>query len=518
MAKIPFQLRRKSIPGAEYQPRATADDFGAAIGRTSQRFAGQVSKFASDFVDKKFQEESDIYVSSVQSEARKKFTRRAIELRKEVGEDITGTLAFEYEAYRHTTLLDAPNDDAARRANIALDAISGTLTSNSIIGDEIARDKRVEFQSLQSHRDNLTTVYDDFGQLPIVMATEAAQISSLRLDPQTKIELTIERRMELGREALTGLVDRDRAGAEQVLRILNDPTHSELANLMGNPEEGIALEDLLDVKHRQKLEKYVDTTIESHDAEARAVRLDKENQRILAQRKIRNDLYVLFEKGTLTNELIAASGADADTKNHMRNLLIMREEGREDPGPAQAERYNAWVALVDVIEGTPTENIQRIDTLIDWHVAARLITPNQAVQLSQRLNQPVIKARNLLEKTLHNLITKTNNLTGLRDPVGDALYEAAIADINDAVEEATKDYREFEGHDFGRRASVYDLFDPRTEAGKKLRSRLYTNYVRSPAQITEDIARASGVGWDLDPKMENQAIIDSILEAVGSNE
>jgi len=480
MARIPFQLRRRSIPGAVRQPRATAEDFGGGIGDVLQDVGPEISDYAQDYLDKKFKEESDIFVSKTQSETRSKFTRRAIELRKEMKGDISGTLDLEYKIHRGTVLNAAPNQDAVRRAGIALDAIGATMRSNSIIGDEAARDKQVEFQSGQSHRDNLTTVYDDFGQLYTVMVTEDKQINNLRLNPQTKKELIVSRRKELGLQALTGLVDKNKAGAEQVLRILNDPTHSELANLMGNPKEGVKLEDLLDVKQRQKLEKYAERTVKSHDAEVRLKRLDDERIRALGQRKAKNDLYLEFENNTLTNEKIKNSSADAETRSFLRNQLILRAQGKEDPGPTAAERAEAYQDLVDTIDVTDPEDIDAIDEAIDWHVTNRFITPAQGNMLSERLNEPVNKPRSEMEKRLRKRITGANLVTGDKDPIGDILFEQAQFVIRDAIRDAKEN-----------EIPVYRLFDPRTDEGKELRDRL-APLQRTFTQILEDMARAAG--------------------------
>lgn len=511
MAKIPFQLRRRSIPGAVRQPRATADDFGGGLGDVLQDVEAKVSNYAQDYLDKKFKEESDIFVSKTQSEARAKFTRRAIELRKTMEGDISGTLDFEYQAHRSATLAGAPNQDAARRAGIALDAIGGTMRSNSIIGDEAARDKRVEFQSQQSHRDNLTTVYDNFDALYTVMKTEDAQIQNMRLNPQTKKELIVSRRKELGLQALTGLVDKNKAGAEQVLRILTSPTNTEF-NILLNvppgvpiPKGGFKLEDLLDVKQRQKLEKYATTTIESHDAEVRLKAADDARARALVQRDIKNNLFLQFEIGKLTNELIKTSGADAETKSSLRTHLILRAQGREDPGPPPADRSEAYQDLADTIDVTDPEDIEIIDEAIDWHVANRYISVGQGNSLSKRLTQPVNRARTLFEKTLKNRITGTNKVSGIEDPVGDALYEKSIFEIDDAVREA-------------READIplYELFNPNTDEGKKLRSRM-KKFSRSPDQILDDIAKAltgdiAGGAGGASAKKSDQTIIDSIIK------
>lgn len=231
--------------------------------------------------------------------------------------------------------------------------------------------------------------------------------------------------------------------------------------------------------------------------------IDNERIRAKGQRDIKNKLFLDFENGTLTNELIKNSDADAETKSSLRTQLILRAQGREDPPPPPAERAEYYTELSDAIDATDPEDVAAIDDAIDWHVANRYISVAQGNSLSKRLNLPANLVRSRFEKDLKKRITGTNAFTGQKDPVGDKYAEKAQFVIDDAVQEAIEND-----------VPLYRLFDPRTDEGKELRKRL-TPFQRTMGEILDDMVKELAKKTKKPPPSTatNDAIIKAIVDS-----
>ena len=489
MTKIPFQRAQRSIPGSVPVARASADTFGAGTGRGLEAAGKGITTFAQGIIEKKGKETADLYVSKTTSEAGAAMTRRQVDLRRNVDDDIAATLDGELRAYKEQAVANAPNDEARIRTTQRLESMFGRMRGQAIIGDEKARTVRLETQSEKNHQNRNTQVYDNWNFMAQVMSDSDDEIDTFLMSAQDKRVLKQKRRDELGVNAMTGLIDSGREGAEQALQIMNDP-HRSLNNIV--PTGSV-----------QKLKRYANQIIKSHDADADRAITRAEKLRVIEQRTVRNDLmdkHLDSINGTgppITTQDLRASRADSGTKSFIMNMMKIQAQG--DPPPPPDQRAEAYVDLVESIEAIEDpDNIEEIHSAIRWHAENRLISVGEMNSLVKRLEAPGNESRKLYEKSLKNLLTRSHPLTGVKDSKGDEQYLKAMQDIQDRISSGEIDERE--------------LFDPTSE---HYIHKFMKQYVRPPLQIIADMANdLRGDGAGKPGSNEFKSTLDAVVKAL----
>jgi hypothetical protein len=468
MAVIPFQGRRRSIPGGGNIPfpRADAQTFGAGVSRAVASAAEQIGTVVGGIVDKKNTDDADLFVASESAAMRRYFATRRTELRvEEKGGDISPRMVAEMEDYKANVLSRAPNNAAALRMAVSADSINGSYTAKIIAEDDAYRQNRLIRGADTSHEDNLATAYSDFSSLEVVIASSDAVLENLKkyIDPTTIDELKLKHRYELGLEAVTGLIDTNAEGADKALMLLNDPKGG--------------LNDMVKTTDRQKLIKYAETSIRTHQAQADLAIARGEKQRAVVQRTEHIRLMDIFmsEEG-LSSTVLSSSVADPEIKRFYMSLI--RQEAEGAPPPSAPERSIKYTSLVEKINITHPDDVYKLQAEIYQAREFRYIGDSEFKSLLKRLNEPHDAARNRFESMLKTRLTKTNPLYGLLDPKGDELYMKAMLDVQEAVRLAKKED-----------IPIYKLFD---HSQPEYIGPALNKYQRTMNEIVADMAALSG--------------------------
>tara|TARA_R110002051_G_C8703047_1_gene494672 strand:- start:506 stop:1678 length:1173 start_codon:yes stop_codon:yes gene_type:complete len=303
--------------------------------------------------------------------------------------------------------------------------MKATSASNSIAKDDLHRQNNLIIQSGKSHENNMSAVYDDFSSLDIVLVTSEAELNNLAkyVDPLEIAKLKENRKFELGKQAVIGLIDSSEMGAEEALSLLNHP------------------DDLLDKKvktsDRQQLVKYAETAVRTHQADkTRKIAADAA-ARVVAQRGILNGLMDTYINGGMSMSVLKESSADARNKSFF--MTLMRQEVAGSPPPPASLQATTYVALIEAIDASGLDDVEEVKEVLMAARSNRLIIDSQFSSLLKRLEAPQNKSRKRFETALKNAITKSNPIFGLADPKGDELYLSAMMDVDAAVRKAEED-------------------------------------------------------------------------------
>jgi hypothetical protein len=274
---------------------------------------------------------------------------------------------------------------------------------------------------------------------------------------------------------------------------------------MNDPD--VTLEQILAKSKKQAMVRYATTSIRAHAAAKRLKTQTEEAQRVIVQRGKRNNLFKLFLDGSLTMGDIKDSGADADTKNFIMNVMLNEDKG--DPLPRAEVRAEVYGDLVEMIDSATREDIEDVDRQLRADLEDQFITKSEYNTLSKRLDAPADQSRILFEKMISIRINKTNPMTGVSDPKGAAMWFEAHAEIQDLVEQAIQ-----------KDIPAHKLFDPRDKE-HYIGPHILLKYKRSFSQIIKDLAGELGnvpsPSAVLEPagspaSEEDKAIIDEIVD------
>ena len=491
-------------PGSIPTPRATPDTFGAMGGRSMVKVGEEVSNFAIDYMDKKAKENADIFVGKTAAAARRQWTENYIERKKTANADIANDLDIYMGNSSAVFLAQAPNADARVRAGIALDTLRSTLGAKAIISDDAARIERLKTTLLVSHDDRKAAVFQDFSQLNTAIEASNRQIIALNIPDNEKVELSRKYTYELGFDAIQGLIDMSETGAKDALKMLNDPKDP--------------IQFYLDKTNKQKLIKYAETTIKSHEADRRVKFNMAEKLRAQAQRTEKNRLMKLHENGTLTNEIIKNSTLDATGKEWVRDMI--RKDAAGDPAPPAEDRAAVFADLMDSSDYLDPEDQYWFEDVVLQYRSDRFINDQQMNLLLKKVSKPTNQARKRVETMFKNTLTRSNALMGFKDPKGDALYNKAMIELDELV-----DQQEEAGE------PVYNLFNPQHDDYKKVHA-ILERIRRTPLEISQDFNEANmprpktpeapttpkkQSSSDPSPDDESTAIGNMILEALTKN-
>ena len=483
MVRIPTFQRTATLPGAQ-RLRATPEDFGGGVGHALQ-FTGNL---LANFAEKKQREETELYISRTTSEAMKNFTRRRLDLRNEIDGDITPFLSTEMASHVEGALGNAPNEDAARKAEISLNTMFTSMLVKSATGDELSRTKRRLTQFDTSHQNNRSSVYDDFDTLKTVIPAESAELDGMRIPPADKDEKRLEFQRELAFDAFQGLIDRDETGAREALKMM------QLNDAKKNPEL-----KWLDKGDRQSLVRYANQTIKTHESDEDRLFARAERRRRVGQRDEENRLFDDFLDGGLNLKGVKKSKLDSRNKQWL--LKVMEAQNRQPPSPV--ERASTYTSLLNAVDFVQDEtDFENANNAVRESMAENLISYSQGMALITRLENPATKARKLVETVLKSTLTRTNQASGMIDPDGDKLYLQSYQDIESAIR--TK---------IANNEPTAPLFDPNND--EYIGDFLVEKYSRTQAQINDSIMRGFRRSTDqAEDVASDQDIIDTILEGL----
>ena len=474
MPKIPsYQLQQVSIPGPGSipQPRANASQFGGLQSQAAQRTGAKVEDWSLKLLQKMGEDNADLYVAKSTSEERNIFTKRAIQLRKTTDTDITPILESEMKTARDDAIKKAPNADGARRIEMSLNSIFSTMRATSMVQDEKFRTNRLILESEKAHQTNRATVYQDITQLNSVLASEIALINKLDISVDAKAELIQSRTYALGFDAFQGAIDSNEEGAKQALDVLKNPELYGFG-LAIDPKTGEKkYKDILRKEDRQKLIKYADSTIKSHESDARQKLILSEKMRTMAQRTEKNRLMKLHEDGVLSNDDIKGSSLDAVSKQWIRNVIISDAKG--DPPPPAEERSAIFINLYDMASDLDQEDLYSFEDQVEIYRGSRHITDSQMSAILKIATKPRNEARKNIQKVAQDLLIKSNPMMGIKDHKGHQNYARAMI----AVTKREEEYEE-------QGKPLYNLYNPNHEdyVGDIIES-----FKRTPAQIVQDL-------------------------------
>ncbi len=481
MPRIPTYRRVATIPGPEgmAMPRATAAAFGGLEGRAMEVGGKEVSNVFLQIGKEKSTKEAQIYANKIVSEQRAHFAERSVILRRTTDGDIAPVLDVEMKDAVATAQANAPNKAALEKVTMGLRTMFGTMRAREIGADSQYQDARLLQSNDTAHESDKSAVYNSPSLLFSTVEATKKRIDSLAIDPNTKREKTAEAVFALGEAAYRGSIESSEKSAQNVLKELQDPSKSD------------DIAKVLKQSDKDKLIRYADQTIRTHQAERTRLATQRRLEHTDNQRDIKEDLMVKFAdpKQTVTMETVRKyqldNGAtpDGSTISFFHNLLRVAASG--DPAPPASERVSKYESLleqVDTLTGDPEKHSSGIyaqEDVIDAAVLSRHITTAQGASLRKRLFADFDSRRKLLENLFKKRITKSNPVTGLVDIRGDELYMQAFAKIDDIIDRAIKAEK-----------PLADLYDPTKDdyIGKQLE-----NYVRTPQQIIKDMASQFGV-------------------------
>ena len=494
MPRIPTYRRVATIPGPESMamPRATAAAFGGLEGRAMEIGGKEISSTYGILGKEKATKAAQIYANKVVSDMRAHFAERAVILRRTTDGDIAPVLDTEMKDQLAIAQTKAPNQAAYEKVTMGLRTMFGTMRAREIGADSVYQDERLIQSDESAHESDKSAVYNSPSLLYSTIEATKKRINNLAIDPTTKRDKLNERIFALGEASLRGSIESSEKSARAVLQELQDPAKNE------------DIAKYLKQSDKDKLIRYANTTIKTHEADAWRLKTQARQEHTDNQRDIKEDLMMMFAdpKQAVTMEIIRNytldNGAkpDGGTLSFFYNLLRISASG--EPKPSEEDRvasYEGTLQIVDELVSKPNKHswdMYATEDLIDDRVLSRHLPIPQGKFLRKRLRADFDARRTLLEKLYKNRITKSNKLTGLTDIRGDELYMQAFAKIDDILDEAEE-----------KKTPLAPLFDPTKPEyiGKQLEE-----FVRTPTEIIKDMQKQMGIKQSKSPKDEKDTI------------
>tara|TARA_R100000808_G_scaffold871_6_gene4154 strand:+ start:3981 stop:5525 length:1545 start_codon:yes stop_codon:yes gene_type:complete len=498
MPRIPTYRRVATIPGPEgmAMPRATAAAFGGLEGRAMEVGGKEASNVFLQIGKEKSTKEAQIYANKIVSEQRAHFAERSVILRRTTDGDIAPVLDVEMKDAVATAQANAPNKAALEKVTMGLRTMFGTMRAREIGADSQYQDARLLQSNDTAHESDKSAVYNSPSLLFSTVEATKKRIDSLAIDPNTKREKIAEAVFALGEAAYRGSIESSEKSAQNVLKELQDPSKSD------------DIAKVLKQSDKDKLIRYADQTIRTHQAERTRLATQRRLEHTDNQRDIKEDLMVKFAdpKQTVTMETVRKyqldNGAtpDGSTISFFHDLLRVAASG--DPAPPASDRASRYVShseRVDELSVNPDKHASEIyseEDAIDASMKSRHITIAQGQQLKKRLRAPFDARKKTLLATVKQALVKANPMYGITDHKGSSLFAQAEIMIDELLAEGE-----------GNKTPLDEFYDPKSK--HYLNDKVITKYKRTPIEIIKDFQEELGIGNKAKP-MESETEDDTI--------
>lgn len=498
MARVPTDIRNRVNQSGGFggfsRQQATPEQFGAASARATQNLGVQIGQ-AGDKLDRTFRK-----LKARQDDTA--FNRASLNYDTRVT-----AIMFGDGTKENPGLVNRKGQDALDNSNIAMEQIDGiaaSLISDPDISDEV--------------RERLTIGLGSKGNRHLASISKFAGATRDKFDAdleagllQGMVQDAVQNRTDveaIATDLAAGTTLIKRTGAvkgeakevtEQRLIEFVSGLHIAVINSYGqsyNVEDATeyfnAVRDQIDPTLHDNIQK----TINSF-ATAKAAEVSRQRAANAAALKAKNlatsneffgrlagDGTLRTIPGQLTAADVLASDLPALGPGGKREWLKLIQEGSRGQAVTNPEVFNSWFDRIHLPDGSTgrVENVDEFNAALGKGLTLPDIRALRQEFLSQSTpqGQQFKELRKSMFRTSRNQITSTNELTGIRDPKGEALYQGWLAQVLKIEAQLVKDKKISPEH-----------YDP---ASPKFIGNITAQFKRSPKQMLLDMKSSLGGG------------------------
>lgn len=453
--------------GAIQTREATADDFGAGTARAVGQLAQGLSQVTTAIAKREEQQE----VSDLTAKLTKANADLSIELQETIRTTKPGDKKpFEdYQKKMDDTLSSIETEIGSRGAknyfNTTSATIRGQMNRVSAQGQaDLAGLKAV--MDYQDSRNNLSSaLYADPSSLGVQMQMHKDGIQQLvdsgQLPASKAAELQADGEIFLNKTAL-------RSWAKL------DPEHAKAKLESGEFDKSLGAEGKIQMFGE------IEQSIRAKEIEAERKRMQDERIKNEKQKNTQNDFLKKMSKNELTTQDILDSNLEAFGSGSKEQFLgMVKTQNSVDRAKTDVSVMIDLMNRINLPDGDPQkitdENQlnQFFGNGLSWSDLNNLRDEMQGRNTQEGQIEGDLKKQVL--DIAKGQLTKSNSLTGLRDPIGDENYQRFMVYFLDEYKTQRKAGKSFR-----------ELLDP---ASKDYLGRSIESYVRTPNQIMQDMAK-----------------------------
>jgi len=416
MPEIKEYAPRVGVPGVTDIRRATSEDFGGQVGEGISRLGEQGAGFADSLQRAQTQQE----ISDIGAEIATAQAELSVEYQKQLTEGTLTVDEFSQQVRERTEAIgeDISTPEAKNYLNKASATVNGHFLGQAAVGQAQLAGAKTKSNFAKGLNASTTTLLNDPSSFNTTLKLQQDSISNLVAGgtlPAVKAEeLRLETTNDLAKSAIQGWINLDPIAAKKQLqggewdRYLGtqDVTGAQVkAQMLGQTEQAIRAKDIEDE------------------------RLIKQQEKILKkqQQDTQNDFLVRMDNKTLSTKDILASNLDPVGSGGKENFLEMLRRSSDDK-----MKTNSAV-LIDLYSRIhlPATDPKALTDENDLNAyMGRGLTISDITSLRKEIQDKGTQAGDIesqLKKGVADIakgkLTKSNPMTGFKDPIGDESYQ-----------------------------------------------------------------------------------------------